>query len=160
MNIVQKSIVLTVFTIAITTIFLFTLGSTVYAQLNNTATQTPSLELLSHKIKEGDYSDSLIGQLQNNFAKKIESVQVIASYYDENGDIIGTDYGYTTPSDLSVGMKAPYDLRVDEGITDELASYDLTVSWRTSGSFGEDSKVFEFSKQQAVDEPQTEEEEE
>ena len=107
MNIVQKSIVLTVFTIAITTIFLFTLGSTVYAQLNNTATQTPSLELLSHKIKEGDYSDSLIGQLQNNFAKKIESVQVIASYYDGNGDIIGTDYGYTTPSDLSVGMKAP-----------------------------------------------------
>ena len=160
MNIVQKTIVLSLFTIAITTIFLFTLGSTVYAQLNNTATQTPSLELLSHKIKEGDYSDSLIGQLQNNFAKKIESVQVIATFYDGNGDIVGTDYGYTTPSDLSSGMKAPFELRLDEGITDELASYDLTVSWRTSGSFGEDSKVFEFSKQQAVDEPQTEEEEE
>lgn len=159
MNRVQESIVL-VFTIAIAPIFLFTLGTTVYAQQNNTATETPSLEILSHKIKDGQFSDSLIGQLQNNFVKKIESVKVIASYYDGNGDIIGTDYGYTTPSDLSVGMKAPFELRLDEGVKDELASYDLTVSWRTSGSFGEDSKVFEFSKQQAVEEPQTEEEEE
>lgn len=151
---------MTGFTIAITTIFLLTLGSTVYAQQNNTATGTPSLEILSHKIKEGQFSDNLIGQLQNNFAKKIESVQVFATYYDGNRDIVGTDYGYTTPSDLSAGMKAPFELRLDEGITDELASYDLTVTWKTSGSFGEESKVFEFSKQQAVDELQTEEEEE
>ena len=73
---------MTGFTIAITTIFLLTLGSTVYAQQNNIATGTPSLEILSHKIKEGQFSDNLIGQLQNNFAKKIESVQVIATYYD------------------------------------------------------------------------------
>jgi hypothetical protein len=161
MNIVQKSIVLTVFTIAITTIFLFTLGSPVYAQQNNTATEAPSVEILSHKIKGGQFSDSLIGQVQNQFSKKIESVQVIASFYDENGDIVGTDYGYTTPTDLSAGMKAPFELRLDEGLTDELASYDLTVSWRNSGMFGEEnSKVFEFSKQQAVDEPQTDREEE
>ena len=161
MNKVQQSIVLTGFTTAITTIFLFTLVSTIYAQQNNTATETKSIEILSHKIKGGQFSDSLIGQLQNQFPKKIESVQVIASFYDENGDIVGTDYGYTTPSDLSGGMKAPFELRLDDGITDELASYDLTVSWRPSGMFGEEeSKVFEFSKQQAADEPQTEEDEE
>ena len=58
-------------------------------------------------------------------------------------------------------MKAPFELRLDEGITDELASYDLTVTWRPSGMFSEEeSKVFEFSKQQTADESQTEEDEE
>ena len=160
MNIVQKSIVLTVFSMSITSIFLLTLGSTVYAQLNNTATQTPSLEILSHKIKEGQFSDRLIGQLQNNLNDKVQYVEVIATFYDQAGDIVGTTNGYTNPSDLSAGMKAPFDLNLDEGLTDELASYDLTVSWRPEGSIEDESKVFEFSKQQAVDEPQTEEEEE
>jgi hypothetical protein len=163
MNKVQKSIVLTGFTIAITTIFLVSLGSTAYAQQqNNTAaTEPPSLEILSHKIKEGQFSDSLIGQLQNNLNKKIQFVEVIATFYDQAGDIIGTSNGYTNPTDLSPKMKAPFDLRLDEGITDELTSYDLTVSWKKAGMFGEEeSKVFEFSKQQASDEPQTEEEEE
>jgi|SRR5215211_3797536 len=160
MNIVQKSIVL-VFTIAIAPIFLFTVGSTVYAQQNTTAIETPPLEILSHKIKEGQFSDNLIGQIQNNFPKKIQSVEVIATFYDANGDIVGTANSYTNPTNLSPGMKAPFELRLDEGVTDELASYDLTVSWRTAGMFGEEeSKVFEFSKQQAADEPQSEEEEE
>jgi hypothetical protein len=161
MNNVQKSIVLTGFTVAITTIFLFTLGSVVYAQQNTTAIETPSLEILSHKIKEGQFSDNLIGQIQNNFGKKIQFVQVIATFYDANGDIVGTANGYTNPTNLSPGMKAPFKLTLIEGVPDDLASYDLTVSWRPSGMFGEEeSKVFEFSKQQAADEPQTEEDEE
>ena len=160
MNKVQKSFVL-VFIIAIAPIFLFTVGSTVYAQQNTTTTQTPSLEILSHKIKEGQFSDNLIGQIQNNFAKKIKSVEVIATFYDAAGDIVGTANGYTNPTDLSPGMKAPFKLMLIEGVPDDLASYDLTVSWRPSGIFGEEeSKVFEFSKQQAADEPQSEEEEE
>jgi hypothetical protein len=163
MNQVQKSIVLTVFTIAITTIFLFSQGSTVYAQQNNTATEPEpqSLVILSHKIKEGDFSNSLIGQLQNNLDKKIQFVEVIGTFYDQAGDIIGTSNGYTSPSDLSPKMKAPFELRLDEGVTDELASYDLTVSWRKAGVFGqEESKVFEFSKQQSEDDSQADMEEE
>ena len=89
--------VLTLLTIAITPIFLFTVGSTVYAQQNTTATQTPSLEILSHKIKEGQFSDNLIGQIQNNFAKKIQSVEVIATFYDGNGDIVGTAIAILIP---------------------------------------------------------------
>src|SRR5687767_9131415 len=130
MNQVQKSIVLTVFTMAITSFFLLTLGSTVYAQQNNTSTETQSLEILSHKIKEGQFSDKLIGQVQNNLNDKVQFVEVIATFYDQAGDIVGTNNGFTNPTDLSPGMKAPFDLNLDEGLTDELASYDLTVSWR------------------------------
>ena len=154
MNQVQKSIVLTVFTMAITSFFLLTLGSTVYAQQNNTSTETQSLEILSHKIKEGQFSDKLIGQLQNNLNDKVQFVEVIATFYDQAGDIVGTNNGFTNPTDLSPGMKAPFDLNLDEGLTDELASYDLTVSWRLPGSLEDESKVFEFSKQQPVEESQ------
>jgi hypothetical protein len=155
MDKVQKSIVLTGFALAITTIFLFTLGSiVVYAQQKNTPIETQSLDILSHKIKEGQFSDKLIGQLQNNLNDKVQSVEVIATFYDQAGDIVGTKNGFTNPTDLSAGMKAPFDLYLDEGITDELASYDLTVSWRLPGNFEEQNKVFEFSKQQPVEESQ------
>jgi hypothetical protein len=143
-----------VFTMAITSFFLLTLGSTVYAQQNNTSTETQSLEILSHKIKEGQFSDKLIGQLQNNLNDKVQFVEVIATFYDQAGDIVGTNNGFTNPTDLSPGMKAPFDLNLDEGLTDELASYDLTVSWRLPGSLEDESKVFEFSKQQPVEESQ------
>jgi hypothetical protein len=139
---------------AITSFFLLTLGSTVYAQQNNTSTETQSLEILSHKIKEGQFSDKLIGQLQNNLNDKVQFVEVIATFYDQAGDIVGTNNGFTNPTDLSPGMKAPFDLNLDEGLTDELASYDLTVSWRLPGSLEAESKVFEFSKQQPVEESQ------
>jgi hypothetical protein len=162
MNRVQKSIVLTVFSIAITTIFLVSIGSTVYAQQNTTAIEPEpqSVVILSHKIKEGDFSNSLIGQLQNHLNKKIQFVEVIGTFYDQAGDIIGTSNGYTSPTDLSPKMKAPFELRLDQDVTDELASYDLTVSWRLPGKLSEESKVFEFSEQQSEDESQTDMDEE
>lgn len=41
---------------------------------------------------------------------------MIATIHDENGDIVGTDNGYTNPSELSIGMKAPYELILNEGL--------------------------------------------
>ena len=130
-----------------------TIVNPIHAQIDNTIAKTSpiqnqSVEILSHKIKGGQFSDSLIGQIQNNFGKSIESVEVIATFYDENGDIVGTDNGYTSPSDLSAGMKAPFELLLDEGTADDTSSYDVTLSWRQPGSFEQKSKVFEFSKQQ------------
>jgi hypothetical protein len=132
-----------------------TIVNPIYAQIDKTIAKTSpiqnqSVEILSHKIKGGQFSDSLIGQIQNNFGKNIESVEVIATFYDENGDIVGTDNGYTNPSDLMAGMKAPFELLLDEGTADDTSSYDVTLSWRQPGSFDQKSKVFEFSKQQQV----------
>jgi hypothetical protein len=139
--------------------------SSVNAQQNNTtaetgSAQTQSVEILSHKLKGGQFSDTLIGQIQNNFDKNIQSVAVIATFYDETGNIVGTDNGYTSPSDLSKGMKAPFELLLDEGTADDASSYDITLSWRQPGSFEQKSKVFEFSKQQSTDESQGEDEDE
>jgi hypothetical protein len=97
--------------------------------------------LKSHKIKA---DNTLIEQVQNNVTNEVNFVKIIATYYDQNGDITGTDFTFSDPYLLKPAMKAPFELSLDEEITSELGSYDLTITWRNEDGT-KDSKVYEFT---------------
>ena len=66
-------------------------------------------------------------------------VEIIATYYDQNGHIMGTDSTFSEPYDLKPNMKAPFQMSLGEAVVGEIGSYDLTITWRdTDGS--QDSK--------------------
>jgi hypothetical protein len=106
-----------------------------------------NVELLSHKVKKGEYSDRLIGQVQNNIDKNVEYVQIIATFYDQNGEMIGSKSTYSEPSDLKPTMKAPFEMFLDEDIASDLSFYDITLTWRHSGETEEYSNIYELSQE-------------
>ena len=117
-----------------------------------------NVELLSHKVKKGEYSDRFIGQVQNNIDKNVEYVQIIATFYDQNGEMIGSKSTYSEPSDLKPNMKAPFEMFLDDDVAKDLSFYDITLTWRHPGETEEYSHIYELSQQsQQSVEPQVEE---
>ena len=92
----------------------------------------PTIELLKHKIMKGDFSDKLIGQVKNTFDDNASFVKIIATFYDVNGDLLGTESTYTDPSDMLPQMKAPFEMTIENA--GSIASYDITITWKGSGS--------------------------
>ena len=63
---------------------------------------TPSVDSLGyHKI---------VGEVKNNADKEADFVQIVGTYYDSAGKVIGASYTFTNPEDLGVGDTAPFEL--------------------------------------------------
>ena len=62
-----------------------------------TTTEEKKVELLSHKVKSGKYSDRFIGQVQNMNDKNVEYVEIIATFYDNTGEMIGVNQPIHNP---------------------------------------------------------------
>ena len=60
------------------------------------------------------YSDSgyfyIVGEIKNNLPENIEFVKVVATYYDENENVIGTSYVYTILDTLKPKQKSPFEI--------------------------------------------------
>lgn len=70
----------------------------------------------------------VVGEVVNGGADDTEFVKVAATFYDENGRVIETDYTYTDPSDVGTGQSAPFEITViDEDISEGIASVKLTA---------------------------------
>jgi hypothetical protein len=70
-----------------------------------------SITILSHN----SYVDSagyfhVVGEVENNTPSTAEFVQITGTFYDINNAVVGTQFTYTNPSDISSGGKAPFDL--------------------------------------------------
>jgi hypothetical protein len=120
----------------------------VYGQ--ETTITEKKVELLSHKVKSGEYSDRFIGQVQNMIDKNVEFVEIIATFYDDTGEMIGSKTTYTQPSDLKPSMKAPFEMYLDEDIANYIGSYDVTITWQHPGETEEYSNIYELSQQQQL----------
>jgi hypothetical protein len=98
---------------------------------NNSNNAAADVSLVNQKA----YSDAslfhIAGEVQNTGTEPVEYVQIIASFYNENGQFVGTDFTYTAPTTLSPGMKAPFDMQLltDEKIVKESKKYQLTLTW-------------------------------
>jgi hypothetical protein len=69
------------------------------------------LQILSHN----SFTDSVgylhvVGEVQNNTPTNAQFVQVTGTFYDNNNQVVGTQFTYTNPSDIGSGQKAPFDL--------------------------------------------------
>jgi len=94
-----------------------------------TTTQQPlaGLTILSHTASyDTSGYHKIVGEVKNNGASTAEFVEVISTYYDSTGKVIGTSYTFTDPSDINKGDTAPFEIKsFPRKITP--ASYELQV---------------------------------
>jgi hypothetical protein len=51
-----------------------------------------------------------VGDVENNTPSTAEFVQITGTFYDINDAVVGTQFTYTNPSDISSGGKVPFNL--------------------------------------------------
>ncbi len=78
---------------------------------NGTIQSSGPLQILSSNsyIDEAGYFH-VVGEVQNNSPTSAQFVQVTGTFYDNNNQVVGTQFTYTNPSDIGSGQKAPFDL--------------------------------------------------
>jgi hypothetical protein len=55
---------------------------------------------------------TITGEVYNNNTFPFNSVQVSTTLYDSNGQVIGVGSGYTSPSGIQPGLKAPFKIDI------------------------------------------------
>jgi len=90
-----------------------------------------SIVLLSQRLKQGSggYND-IIGQVKNIVSDTVEFVKIGLTVYDENGDVIGTDFTYSSPDTLKPSQKASFDLLSEKDNFKGMKNYELSLQWR------------------------------
>lgn len=94
-----------------------------------TSPLTPALEMLSNS----SYVDTngwlhIIGEIENNGTETATYVEIVASLYDSEGNIVLKDFTYTTPSEIDSGEKAPFEITIiDDERVPLVETYSLSV---------------------------------
>jgi hypothetical protein len=75
--------------------------------------------VVSHSTKKDkifkDTIYDIVGEIKNTGDEEVTFVKIIATFYDDSGIVIGTDFTYTDPSDIRPGRTAPYTLSIGFG---------------------------------------------
>ena len=84
-------------------------------------------------LSKSTHRDSLdwlhiVGEVKNTGMTTLKYVKVIATLYDEDDTVIGTDFTYTQPSTLEPGQTAPFEI-ICTGDIPHGVSYKLTVDY-------------------------------
>jgi hypothetical protein len=126
--------------IFLVTVIFSTSQNFIYSQ---TTQDKENVGLLSHKVESGgEGSDKFIGQVQNMINKNVAYVTIIGTFYDASGKMIGSKSTYSEPSNLKPNMTAPFEMLLDENISKNIASYDVTITWRYPGESEKHSNVY------------------
>ena len=74
----------------------------------------------------------IVGEVLNQAPVTAKFVEIIATFYDANGQVIGTDFTYADPSELAPNQRAPFNIIVSEGSVPmyQMSSYGLAVDWQ------------------------------
>jgi hypothetical protein len=74
----------------------------------------------------------VIGEVENNSPVIAEFVKIIGTFYDDNGNVVGTSFTYSNPTDIGSGEKAPFDLILSDSTipVEQIKEYRLTISYR------------------------------
>jgi hypothetical protein len=94
------------------------------------------IEIPPRILSQSTYVDStgnlhIVGEVINESFQPLRFVQIIATFYDFNNSVIGTDFTFTSPSTIPPGQRAPFDIIVSDGSipTSLLAYYTLSVDY-------------------------------
>jgi hypothetical protein len=83
-------------------------------------------------VPEGRDIYTITGEVFNNNTFPFNSVQVSTTLYDNNSQVVGVGSGYTSPSGIQPGLKAPF--RIDifggeiRGGIDAISNFTLQVA--------------------------------
>jgi hypothetical protein len=69
------------------------------------------IQILSHN----SFIDSIrymhvVGEVRNNLPTTATYVKVTGTFYNTNNEVVGTEFTFTSPSDIGAEQKAPFDL--------------------------------------------------
>ena len=64
--------------------------------------------------KDNSNFDDIIGQVKNIGNGTAESIKTIFTFYDSNGNMVGTDFTYIDIDKLNPGEKAPFSETIDK----------------------------------------------
>ena len=104
-----------------------------FTKPNNSNEDNPDddIVLLSQNYDNDRFADHLVGELLNNGSETAESVQVAASFYDEDGVFLGTASGFTEPSSIPPGGRAGFDILItSDTVQDDTETYEFSIQWR------------------------------
>jgi hypothetical protein len=123
--------------------FFFTIStSSIYAQIEITTGETISSPKFNGTISENAeprpqildsalHSDTIVGEVLNNFTYPIEAVRITASVYDKNSVIAATGDSYTSEYWIKPGSRSGFDIYLDEKLPSN-SKYTLTTSLEKS----------------------------
>lgn len=69
----------------------------------------PKLDILHSAL----HSNSIVGEVLNNYTYPIEAVRITASVYDKNGVIVATGDSYTSEYWIKPGSSSGFDIHLD-----------------------------------------------
>src|SRR6266498_4491655 len=101
----------------------------------------PKPDILYSALK----SDTIVGEVLNNFTYPIESVLITASVYDKNGVIAATGDTYTSDYQLKPGMKSGFDIYLDDRLPSN-SKYTLTTRFEKSGEDKSDALLLSVGR--------------
>ena len=103
-----------------------------------TSSNDTSLRILSQYayVEPNQISNGIlhvIGEVINESNQTARFVKVVATFYDQNNQVIGTDYTYTTLSELSPGQKSPFEISLPgtRAPIHQMQAYALALDWST-----------------------------
>lgn len=108
--------------LAITIATLGMVPSTLYAQ---------DVVLLSYRYNEDAFSDEIVGEVKNNGTRTYDKfeVNIVGSFYDAAGGLVGSEVGYIDAESLNVGSRSAFNVfTVDDAIRNDAVTYDLSIN--------------------------------
>lgn len=105
-------------------------SSTTPTPATEAAQQSGKVEVKSHKKQINYGYPTIVGEVINNSQKSATYVQVTATYYDDKGGVVGTDFTYagdTADTPLKPGSTAPF--KITDINKSAFDSYKLDVTW-------------------------------
>jgi len=76
----------------------------------------PALEVLSHQSYVEGESFHIVGEVRNNSSTPMETVNVVATLYDDSGKMTGADRAFTALDVIPPGGRSPFETATDEWV--------------------------------------------
>lgn len=95
------------------------------------STSNPDLTINSVSSFFREDSFNIVGEVFNKSDESKEYVELSVTLYDSTGKVIGTDFGFTDPSDIYPQDSAPFSVLItdsDVSSIESISSYKIQVS--------------------------------
>ena len=86
-----------------------------YAPQLSQPTEIPPRILSDNNYFSSTGTLHIVGEIINESFEPVRFVKTIATFYDSNNSVIGTEFTYTSPSTLQPGQKVPFDMIITKG---------------------------------------------
>ena len=89
-----------------------------------------TIELVKYKFQKDKTTGKLIGQIQNMLENEVGFVKVIATFFNESGDIIGSESTNVDTDIVFAKMKVPFEMHLLDGDIDDVEFFDIVITWK------------------------------